>query len=140
MDNFHIDVTGEGSDNLRRLIEVAFSINAPGGKAEAYRVYDGAVAMDTGMAPEEEEPRGPALVFYWNPEEDTQALPFKMGPESAARFADEWLASLDYGSQPDHDGSNGRGFRVFVTNHWGHVWGSFYGIIAIAPAWAMYGK
>lgn len=66
-------------------------------------------------------------------------LPFPLDLNTSISFAWHWLTtSADYGNEPDHDGDNGKGWRVYNEN-WGRV-GSFYGFVAIKPAWAMYGK
>lgn len=62
-----------------------------------------------------------------------------MTPADATAFAKGWLRDVDMGREPDHDGDNGRGFRVF-TEAWGKVAGHTYAICAIEPVWACYGK
>jgi hypothetical protein len=121
MDNFHIDITYEGDEALRNALEIAFR----GSKAEAY-----AIIPKVG------------LVFFAYGYERCQGaakLPFKLDVAGAADFARRWLAEAEYGSEPDHDGSNGKGWRVY-TEHWGRIgdwWGS---LCAVQPAWAEYGK
>lgn len=121
MDNFHIDLTSEG--DLTKPMEIAFR----GYKtAEAY-------AID-----------GKRLIFFWSSHADSAPktltrLPFKIPADAAADFAKRWLAEQDYGREPDHDGDNGKGWRLYTEN-WGRIgdwWGS---IVAIEPAWACYGK
>lgn len=81
------------------------------------------------------------LILMWG--EDTalksQPLPYPMTAEVAIPFAWSWLEQADYGQQPDHDGSNGKGWTLH-RDGWGHVAGSFYAIVGIKPTWAMYGK
>lgn len=50
-----------------------------------------------------------------------------------------WLETVAYGPQPDHDGSNGKGWRVF-NEAWGHVAQERFAFCAIQPVWAMYEK
>lgn len=59
-----------------------------------------------------------------------------MDAAGCADFASRWLAEAEYGAEPDHDGCNTRGWRVYNEKCDGH-----YGaIIAVAPAWACHGK
>lgn len=88
------------------------------------------------------KPKQKRLVFFWaEPTNDPAFVkfPFAMDIEGMADFATRWLASLDYGRRPDHDGDNGRGWNVY-TEGWGHVDGQWQAFVAVSPAWAMYGK
>lgn len=125
-DNFHIDITNSG--DLTKAMEIAFE-GAAGGKAEAYAI----------------DPKK-GLVFLWHKAEPRTVsetivfnLPFKLDATGAADFAKRWLAEQDYGQQPDHDGDNGEGWRLY-NETWGHVEGYTYGFVAVKPAWIMYGK
>ena len=82
------------------------------------------------------------LVFYWasnTHNKDVVELPFKLDSEGATDFALRWLNELDYGKEPDHDGDNSKGWRVYCEG-WGQVDGEWGAFLAVAPAWAMYGK
>jgi len=132
MDNRIIDIRSEG----RKAFDLAFQLmwdNAPGAKASHYLEH-----------PEK------GLIFLWN--EDTfsikdkkvtaNKLPYAMDWKSAADLAWGWLGEQPdekYQEYCDHDGSNGHGFRVY-NEAWTHVAGSFYGILAVLPLWAWYGK
>lgn len=72
---------------------------------------------------------------------EVHPFPFKMKRvEDLLPFVTGWLKETDYGNEPDHDGSNGKGWRVYNHN-WGQVIGcGSYSFVAIEPAWAMYGK
>lgn len=123
MDNFHIDITSEG--DLRSAMELAF--RQPVFRAEGYLI---------------DPDRG--LIFFWggfnnHPPDGLIRLPFKLDAIGAADFAERWLAEQDYGEQPDHDGDNGRGWRLY-NDEWGRVGGLTYSFIAVKPEWAMYGK
>ena len=121
MDNFHFDLTSEG--DLVAPMKIAFQ--RPTQRAEGYLIH-----------PEK------GLVFFWYLGETVEGLvklPFKMDHVGAADFARRWLDEQDYGREPDHDGDNGRGWRLY-NEEWGRV-GSWTGaFIAVKPAWAMYGK
>ncbi len=66
-------------------------------------------------------------------------LPAEMDCDLATDFAWDWLNKQLFGTQPDHDGSNHKGFIVF-NESWGNVAGKWSAIVAIGPAWAMAGK
>lgn len=142
MDNFRIDITAEGRVSLAKALALCFAHNAPGGKATHF--IEARLALSKGPIPrmEPSDDGVPTLILLWNDEKHgdrCKPLPFPLLPDFAPDYVDQWLAHQDMGRQPDHDGYNGRGWRVF-TESWGHVWGCQYAIAAIQPAWAMYGK
>ena len=49
-----------------------------------------------------------------------------------------WLYQTKYPPQPDHDGHNNKGWRLY-NNEYGYVGGIFSAIIAVKPAWIEYG-
>lgn len=65
-----------------------------------------------------------------------QKLPYEMGAEPLAEFIWGWLKSVDYGHEPDIDGSCGKGFEVGMpTDH------SFWQLMLIVePEWMEYHK
>lgn len=166
MDNLGFDMVCEGDQMLARAIGIVFSAKgkdrdppAPRkdwkkGGATHYAIRP-AVEGERNKAPEgfkyphlmtwAKEPKPQRIVFYDNrhrdkPEsEDQIALPFTLDAVGIADFAARWLAEVDYGKQPDHDGDNGRGWRVYVEG-WGHIDSHWGAIVAVAPRWAMYGK
>lgn len=124
MDNFRINITAEGRQSLLKAFEIAAAHHA---SAVGYVVDAGA-----------------GLIFVWHVVEGRATkLPFKLDAAGMADFAERWLGEADYGKEPDHDGSNGRGWRVY-NDAWGHVectgFDEFYAICAVKPEWAMYGK
>lgn len=122
MDNFLFDVTCRGEEPFNVAMQLAF------GEATAT-----AYVVD----PEK------GLIFLWSPPERKEPsvlpLPFRMDALSAAHFAGRWLAQTEFPRQPDHDGDNRKGWRVY-NEAWGHVGSYHYAIIAVQPAWAMLGK
>lgn len=126
-DNFKIDIAWEG--DLRKAMEIAFSRYS---NVKAYKI----------------DPKK-GLMFFWFYEEPKYgetgnrsgsiALPFKMDAAGAADFATRWLAEQDYGREPDHDGSNAKGWRIY-NDEWSRVDGYAYSICAIKPCWMEYGK
>lgn len=118
MDNFRIDVTHDSEDALRHVLAIAFG---PRRKAVAYR---------------EDSEKG--LVLYWIGSAGTVPLPFKMDAEAARMVVLGWLAEQDYGKEPDHDGSNRKGWRAY--NEANGVGGDYAAFLAVKPVWATYGK
>jgi hypothetical protein len=168
VDNFRFDMTHEGLAGLSSAIALVWNARGlvmppnprpeykkPGATHYAIRpAFDGEREDTPEGSPKHfrppfkygREPKPLRLVFYDNrykssePEGgDQTALPFTLDAAGAADFAARWLAEADYGKQPDHDGDNGRGWRLY-NESWGHVDGHFSAIIAVAPNWAMYGK
>ena len=73
-------------------------------------------------------------------EVEINAFPGKgLDAEAIWPFADAWLKDTHYGGAPDHDGDNGKGYRIF-NEAWGHVCGMYEAFVGIEPAWLMYGK
>lgn len=119
-DNTSFDMTAVP---IRPALEIAFAC-APGGKASHYKVYDN------------------KLVFAWheNAGKDFTKLLVPLTAETAVDVVLEWLKTEgEYDSQPDHDGDNGRSFRIY-NGSWGYIDHNQYTFVAIEPRWAMYGK
>lgn len=126
MDNFRIDVTWEGEKTFRTILEMVIR-QKPGSKVEYYTL----------------DPEYGMVLFWTEPTQslkhNAQKLPYKMDPIAAIDFVWNWLKTADYEQQPDHDGDNGKGWRIF-NEAWGHVKSEWAAICAIQPVWAMYGK
>jgi len=142
MNNFGIDITAEGQETLLKAIEIAFAHNAPGQCMESYHLSKLESSEYNGL-PKNVDGRK-AIILRWTKTEKVAEggpvnLPFKLDPRGAADFARRWLAEQDYGQEPDHDGHNGKGWRI-ITGNWGHIGDDHYAICAILPWWAMYGK
>lgn len=118
-DNFQFDITGAP---LKQCLDIAI-LGAPGKKVVGWRV--------------DEKPN--RLVLYWSNNEGATPLPAPLSGEALLGFVQAWLESVEYGSEPDHDGSNSRGWRVY-NEQWGQVAGNFYAFAAIEPVWLMHGK
>jgi hypothetical protein len=163
MDNFTIDVVSEGAGGVGHALALLWG-RAAGGKATHYAVVklkdqrthyvrpavagrDVATGIVAGVevsawssdavveAPDGRE----TLVLLWHEEAGAVALPFPLNQAQAVEFVVGWLGSVSYGREPDHDGDNGKGWRVF-TGDWGKVGRFSYSFAGIQPAWAMYGK
>lgn len=141
MDNFHIDMVHEGRGSFDSIISIVVG-RSPGGKATHYRAH----VIEPGDAIDAlgwyGEPRAPwpILVLYWHEDAGALPLPYELTAETAPTFAWDWLQQHPPpGPQPDHDGDNGHGWRVW-TDSWGRPKDTTYGIVAVCPMWAMYGK
>lgn len=146
MDNRQLDITSEGKASLEMALSIAWP-GAAGGKATHYKVvglepktqYYGAPTSRHIETLAESEMGKTTLILLWGAERDAVQLPYPLDLKEAVTFVVGWLAHADYGIEPDHDGDNGKGWRVF-TEAWGHVAGHHYAVVAVQPAWAMYGK
>lgn len=118
MDNFRFDMTSRGDATLKIALNL---FNPPGGKVVGYKADN------------------ERLVLYWGESTNATKLPFPMTLDQAADFASGWLEHADFGSEPDHDGDNKPGWRLYCEG-WGIVGGDHYAFAAIEPRWAMYGK
>jgi hypothetical protein len=131
MDNFHIDITSEGRDEFNMAVGLAMA-HVPGGKVVAYCMHPD---------------RGMVLFWDWDPKENgsfeghpVQKLLYQMNAKALSDFAWGWLlGGSDYGEEPDHDGDNHKGWRVY-NESWGHVGDCWRARLAIHPEWALYGK
>lgn len=120
MDNRHIDITSEGKDAFHTALSL---FNPPGNKVVGYKAT------------------AKRLTFFWleSRSDGYTKLPYPMTIPQAADFALGWLEHADYGREPDHDGENGKGWRLF-HDIWGRVDNDSSSFVAIEPVWAMYGK
>jgi hypothetical protein len=146
MDNRTVDIVSEGKKALQHAIGIIWS-NAPGGKATHYKIakyeekvdYYGTPTSRHIVSTKESIDGVLTLILFWHAEKDAIALPYPLTEDEAVNFIDGWLTKVEYEGQPDHDGDNGKGWRVF-TEQWGHVAGNHYAIVGVQPVWAMYGK
>lgn len=132
-DNFHFDLTGVPLD---KCLEIACSSSR---KIVGYRVQ---TESDDTFRGREWEPRtkaGRFILFWAEGAKDMVHLPAKMDQEQIIPLIKAWLSEADYGREPDHDGDNGKGWRVY-NEAWGHVNGEWQAFCAIEPVWLMYGK
>lgn len=148
MDNRVLDITSEGDKALDMALQLVWP-NAPGGKASHYKIVDVQESTsyygtppdrhysETKIVPDGEGTQ--TMILFWHDDKGSIPLPYPMDQQESLHFVKGWLKQTKHGSQPDHDGSNGKGWRVF-TNSWGHVAGHHYAFAGIQFAWAMYGK
>jgi len=143
-DNFRVTVRAQGKDHFLNAFKMAFG-SAPGSKAKHYLITTPAAL---GMRRDDGEDRGdleldvPCFSILWHEEEHYKSipLPYEMPWEVAAEMVWNWLAQVEYPEQPDHDGSNGKGFLLSTGDFWGHVGGVSYHILTVQPEWMWYGK
>lgn len=129
MDNRVFNVNGSGLESLRQTMALAFNQESLDG-ADAW-VFD----PDKG------------LVLLWCHVEGSTKFPVTFSADQAARVAFTWLDSPeakamkleDWDANHDHDGSNSRGWRVYVED-WGHVGKWHESLCAVRPAFMWHGK
>ena len=149
MDNRTIDITSEGNQALKQAVELVWP-NAPGGKVTHYLIESFRKKTEyfqndkkevthhfTDLVKDKEGVE--TLILLWHEEGGAAPLPFPLDVRGAVEFISNWLRVVDYGRQPSHDGDNEKGWRVF-NEAWGHVAHMHYAVLAVQPAWAMYGK
>jgi hypothetical protein len=130
MDNKHISIQSAG----RHAFDLAF-------KVSFMSEYDKEEPKAKATHYFEHKEKG--LVFLWSEDKSVNSvkLPVALNWKGAAELAWQWLSDQpeeNYQDYLDHDGSNGKGFRVY-NEVWGHVI-SHYAIIAVLPIWAWHGK
>ena len=135
MNNFNVDITSRG--DIEPALALAFSKR---GTAVGFSIQEVDRKEDvTSWTPK--ILREKRLVFFWAEPNKTEGFrPLtEFGSATAAEIAQKWLDHVDYGPEPDHDGSNGKGWRIY-NETWGYVGHEWAAIIAVTPRWAMYGK
>lgn len=142
MDNFAFNMICTGKTTLADAIALAFA-GAGHKAAVGYVIRAGHKAFTHEAYRHLDKPKRPdRIIFLWSDYEKKEgyvAFPFKMDAFGCADFAARWLDECAYGREPDHDGDNEKGWRVY-NESWGHVEDLHSAIIAVAPAWACYGK
>lgn len=118
-DNAHFDITGAP---LAICLQIATGISSSG------RV--------TGWRMDADKNR---LILYSLPSPRATPLPAPLTGEALVLFVKAWLDQASYGVEPDHDGDNSRGFRIY-NEDWGHIDHEYQAFVAIEPAWLMHGK
>ncbi len=131
MDNRIFNVNGKGEESLLKTLELAF-LQSGYKTAVAWRVT---------------EKHG--LILYWalssNHNKDISKFPSPVTANEVLPTVLAWLNSdaktemTGWDRDADHDGDNGKGWRVFCED-WGHVADDWSAFIAIKPAMMWYGK
>lgn len=123
MDNFRILVIHKNYQELALTLRIAFDTR---GNATHYVIH-----------PE----KGFVLCRHEDLHLKTHPFPIPLTSETAADMVYGWLTSLaTYPSEDiDSDVSYERGWEAY-NEDWGHILGSDAAIIAVKPAWILYGK
>lgn len=120
MDNRIISIASEGKGDFDLAMQLAMT--TPRKTTIGYRIYEN------------------KLVLYWAPSDSMVKLPYAMNVGETINFVWGWLEKTSPSrNEPDHDGSNGKGFCVF-NEAGGRVFGEWEAFIAIEPIWAIYSK
>lgn len=146
MDNRTLDVTSLGDEDLALALKLVWP-NAHGGKATHYKIVNLKEVVDYVGQPTSfhtanqvpAEDGKPTLILFWSAEKDALPLPYPLDLDGSTDFVKGWLKNVDAGEEPDHDGDNKLGWRVF-NEQWGYVAGYHQAIVGVQPAWAMFGK
>lgn len=141
MDNFSLNIVSDGRDSFEKALEIALQHHT---SVTHYAVIEHGVVVNEWTKVLKKRK---TLVLFWC--DDTSfkpkptELPFAMKGRELFSFVwgwleDAWTKRL-HGQEPDQDGSNGNGWRIF-NEDWGHVAGSHGAFVGIQPVWAMFGK
>lgn len=120
--DFRFDITTDR--NLEDLLKIAFSRHS---KASGWRVENGRLILSWHNETAYNKPA------KWN------AFMTPLDPAGVAPMVLEWLKGQDFGKEPDTDGHNKKGFRVY-NESWGRIGNDPYAFVAIEPEWITYGK
>jgi len=128
MDNFRVRVRSEGREHFDATMKIIFV-----GK------------YSPSLATHYEKKGGNRFVLYWassSVPKTASPLPTKLDWKAAADLLWHWLMhEADYGPEPDHDGSNGKGWQIATRqgcNEEPHL--EWSAIMELQPEWAWYGK
>lgn len=93
------------------------------------------------------EKKGALLLFTNMLDSDKPKVtlfPSRLSIQAAAEIAWNWLSTREYPQEPDQDGSNKKGYRIFTNSEPDDIWyqpmGMFGALLAVKPEWCMYGK
>lgn len=138
-DMYHFDVNGKTREMFDVVMELAM-LASPGRKVTDVKSYKSlALASDF--------PRiSSSLILYWadpGPESGAVMLPYPMCLKQISEFVWGWLESLtsvEWPPEPEHDGSNSKGWRIF-NERWSQIDGEgHYAFAKIEPFWQVHGK
>lgn len=143
-DNFRFDITAwrghHDFDFLTLCLKLAFANHS---HASHWSIHSGVKKTLPGIRADRTLwDKKPRLILHWhNLANDARLIPFlgKTDHEAASSAVISWLKDIDYGQEPDHDGDNSKGWRIF-NEAWGHVDDFRGAICAIEPEWLMHGK
>lgn len=140
MDNFRFDITARSPEALKLALEVAFELETTKPYVYGYLVEPAPKESESAAGGEWGANKAKLrLVLFQYESKRATPLPYKMTFAQALSFVQGWLQNAEYGRQPDHDGSNSKGWRVY-NEAWGHVSDDWAAFVAIEPVWALHGK
>ena len=144
-DNFHFDLTGIPLD---KCLEVATLHHKAIGYREQIRTRGENWGVQVppikveGIGATKFRPIDVRLILFWSDQsinDPINRFPAVMGPAELEPIIKAWLAERQYPPEPDHDGSNHKGWRVY-NEQWGKVNDEWQAFAAIEPVWLEYGK
>lgn len=118
--SFRFDITND--KNLAEILELAFSEK---GEACAYKVKNGRLILSWVGSP--------------SPASDWSSFLTPLTASSMVGMVKDWLATQDYGKEPNHDGTAVKGFHVY-NERWGQIDNDYQAFVAIEPHWIFCGK
>lgn len=130
-DNYRFDVTavrddGAGAELLRHALELAFATSS---RANHWRVVR-----------EGKQSRLTLAVGHSSDLPGYTRMPVMADAAYTHMLVTSWLTQEDYPEEPDHDGSNLPGWRVWCDNG-GRIEGEPRGaFVAVEPTWIWMGK
>lgn len=124
-DNQHIDISGEGVESLSAALRIFLPSNTGTNLIEGFAV----------------DPEFGLILFWTAPHgcPEFTKFPSPLTADDLSRIVMAWLESADYGAEPDHDGSNEKGWRVY-NDGWAQVAQRWEAKLAVQPKWMMAGK
>jgi hypothetical protein len=120
--DFRFDITSDR--NLEGILKIAFSRNS---KATGWFAQDGRLILSWHNETAYNKPN------KWN------AFMTPLDADGVTPMVIAWLKEQDFGNEPDTDGHNGKGFRVY-NESWGYIDSDPYAFVAIEPQWITYDK
>jgi hypothetical protein len=143
MDNFSLDVTAWTQEQLEQVLAMVLSSGPFRETFRGFRVFQKGEKL---CHLSQESVVVPTLVLFTSlPEKasSNELLLVPLCPRRMAEDAAQWIASIDlakYAKGPDIDGDVRKGFRAFTPHSRENYVDHHPGIVAIRPAWAMFGK
>lgn len=134
-DNTNVNVMCEGKEALRDFLKFWEHEN-PHVMGWSEKMVD---AHKTWHTKKEDVEELPTLILSWFADKADNKMPYKMPLSETVDLVWGWLEAGPWPDQPDHDGSNGKGWFAF-TDFWGHVGEDHYAVIGFQRCWALYGK
>jgi hypothetical protein len=150
MDNHIVDVRSVGHESFEHSLALFL-----GEHMGAHRKVSHTCIIDPDEPSTDEfrktdivHPRAPTFVLFWaEPKNwkfgEVNKLPYPMGRRRVGDLVWDWLQErpdAEYAEGIDMDGSLGKGAFRMWNEQWTHVGNSPYGICAIRPIFAWYGK